>query len=40
MKNEKTQDNTIKGGHNFLTLHIKYVLLVVVSKEQQMPYLV
>ena len=37
---EKTQNNTIKIGHKFLTLHIKFVLLVVVGQKKQTNYLV
>ena len=35
MSKEKKQNNTIKVGHKFLTLHIKFVLLVVVGQKKQ-----
>ena len=40
MSKEKTQNNTIKVSHKFLTLHIKFMLLVVMGKKTQTHYLV
>ena len=40
MSKEKTQNNTIKVGHKFLTLLIKFVSLVVVGQKKQTHYLV
>ena len=40
MSKEKTQNNTIKVGHKFLNLHIKFVSLVVVGQKKQTHYLV
>ena len=37
---EKTQNNTFKVGHKFLTPHNKFVLLVVVGQKKQTHYLV
>ena len=40
MSKEKTQNNTIKVGHKFLTLHIKFAPLVVVGQKKETHYLV